>query len=125
MRWIAVILLSLSFGITLQNTWVSVDFLTNQEYIVETLCENKDKPEMNCEGRCYLKKRMALLLDKVKGLCPEETTTSNMAFMFYFIKEINQSELRVDPETNCGACRSVDQLHDAHIELATPPPRFV
>ncbi len=125
MRWIAVILLSLSFGITLQNTWVSVDFLSNQDYIVEELCENKDKPEMNCEGRCYLKKRMTLLLDKVKGLSPEETSPTNMAFMFYFVEDINSTDAKADPEVSCGACRTVDQLHDAHIELATPPPRFM
>lgn len=31
----------------------------NIEYIISELCENKDKPELNCKGKCYLKKKMA------------------------------------------------------------------
>lgn len=30
----------------------------NQAYITATLCENKDKPEMNCNGKCYLNKQL-------------------------------------------------------------------
>lgn len=31
-------------------------YYTNYDYIVTELCENKDKPEMECHGKCYLKK---------------------------------------------------------------------
>lgn len=30
----------------------------NQSYITETLCENKDKPKMHCNGKCYLNKQL-------------------------------------------------------------------
>src|SRR5690606_413609 len=30
----------------------------NKDYIVAELCENKDKPELNCEGKCYLTKQL-------------------------------------------------------------------
>ena len=30
----------------------------NQDYIAEFLCINKDKPEMHCNGKCYLKKEI-------------------------------------------------------------------
>lgn len=30
----------------------------NQTEIAEELCENKDKPELNCNGHCYLKKEL-------------------------------------------------------------------
>lgn len=30
-------------------------YYANYEYISTELCENKDKPEMECNGRCYLK----------------------------------------------------------------------
>ncbi len=30
------------------------DFVINQDYIAEFLCINTDKPEMECNGKCYL-----------------------------------------------------------------------
>jgi len=32
--------------------------VVNKEYIVENLCENKDKPELKCQGTCHLKKEL-------------------------------------------------------------------
>jgi hypothetical protein len=30
----------------------------NQAYIAETFCENKNKPQMHCNGKCYLNKQL-------------------------------------------------------------------
>lgn len=30
----------------------------NIEYIITELCENKNKPELKCNGKCYLKKKL-------------------------------------------------------------------
>ena len=30
----------------------------NKTYISQNLCENRNKPEMKCDGKCYLKKRL-------------------------------------------------------------------
>ena len=34
------------------------NFLYNQDYIVANLCENIDKPELECNGKCHLKKEL-------------------------------------------------------------------
>jgi len=34
------------------------DYLINYDYIVETLCVNRDKPAMKCNGRCHLSKQL-------------------------------------------------------------------
>lgn len=39
--------------------WPVVDYVVNFDYIVNVLCENKDKPEMNCNGKCHLSKELA------------------------------------------------------------------
>lgn len=39
--------------------WPLVEYAVNYDYIVEKLCENKDKPEMECNGKCYLTKQLA------------------------------------------------------------------
>src|SRR5690606_34537987 len=30
----------------------------NKEYIIEKFCVNRDNPEMHCDGKCYLKKKL-------------------------------------------------------------------
>lgn len=37
---------------------VQADYLINIGYIVKNLCVNKDKPEMHCNGKCYLAKQL-------------------------------------------------------------------
>ncbi|OWW25043.1 hypothetical protein B4Q04_10870 [Zobellia sp. OII3] len=31
-----------------------LEFVVNQDYIAEFLCINTDKPELECNGKCYL-----------------------------------------------------------------------
>ena len=33
-------------------------YAANQDYIIENFCINKNRPEFNCDGKCYLAKQM-------------------------------------------------------------------
>lgn len=35
-----------------------IDYTIHYQYISKVLCENKDKPMMNCNGKCYLNKQL-------------------------------------------------------------------
>ena len=37
---------------------VYLDFELRKEYIIQNLCENRFKPQMNCNGHCYLAKKL-------------------------------------------------------------------
>lgn len=39
--------------------WPVLDYMANYDYIVNTLCENKDRPELECNGKCHLSKELA------------------------------------------------------------------
>ncbi len=39
--------------------FIYLDFELRREYIVKYLCVNRDKPKLNCNGKCYLSKRIA------------------------------------------------------------------
>ena len=48
-------------GLLLQNFSKSVIYIqywANQTYIATNLCENKDKPQLHCNGKCHLKKEL-------------------------------------------------------------------
>ncbi len=38
--------------------FILINFKLHQAYIASTLCENRDKPEMKCNGNCHLKKEL-------------------------------------------------------------------
>ncbi|MCC9063716.1 hypothetical protein [Flavobacterium piscisymbiosum] len=38
----------------------------NKEYIVANLCENRKKPEMHCNGKCFLEKKLKQADDNEK-----------------------------------------------------------
>lgn len=40
-----------------------LEYLINYDYIVNELCENKDKPIMACNGKCYLGDQLDKQLD--------------------------------------------------------------
>ncbi|MDQ0109680.1 hypothetical protein J2T02_004824 [Chitinophaga terrae (ex Kim and Jung 2007)] len=37
---------------------VMLDFFINQDYISKNLCVNRDKPELHCNGKCHLAKKL-------------------------------------------------------------------
>jgi hypothetical protein len=40
------------------KTIIVVSYYKNKTYISNVLCENKNKPQMHCEGKCHLKKQL-------------------------------------------------------------------
>jgi hypothetical protein len=65
-QWISLSLLSLM----LVKVWVIpllyLDFEVRRDYIIANLCENRARPQMNCNGKCYLAKRIATLEEQEK-----------------------------------------------------------
>lgn len=51
--------LLLTLVILLKPLWPLAEYLIYYDYIVENLCENKDEPMLNCDGKCYLAKMLA------------------------------------------------------------------
>jgi len=36
-----------------------MDYAVNYDYISKKLCENREKPQLLCKGKCYLKKELS------------------------------------------------------------------
>lgn len=54
-----ILILALSFQCLVKLGLITY-YSFNITYIVKELCENKDKPELKCNGKCFLKKKMGL-----------------------------------------------------------------
>jgi len=69
-RVIVFILLACVISAYFSRDFAVASFELNQKYIAEKLCENKDKPWMHCNGRCYL-------MNKVKQAEENEKKQAN------------------------------------------------
>jgi hypothetical protein len=54
----ALILLLAFFAMTFSRTIIITSFWARQDYITKIICENRNRPVMECWGSCYLSKKL-------------------------------------------------------------------
>jgi hypothetical protein len=60
MKAAAAILLMLLFSVQTFSTWLWVlDYQVNKAYIAKNRCINKARPQLHCNGKCQLAKKLA------------------------------------------------------------------
>ncbi|MFV8342318.1 hypothetical protein [Flavobacterium sp. XS2P39] len=69
-----------------------LEYVVNYEYISKVLCINKDKPKMQCNGKCHLMKELAKASDTDKPASSEKKTVSQV-FEVLFFEEIQSFKI--------------------------------
>lgn len=78
-----IISLSCLYSLTLLQAYVPhANYWMNRDYIAAVLCENKDKPELECEGKCHLLKEI-----NKESNSPEAEVETNVLLMVEFPTE--------------------------------------
>ncbi len=54
-----ILVIILSMTMFLKPVFPVIEYIVNYDYIVNELCENKQIPELNCNGKCHLIKELA------------------------------------------------------------------
>lgn len=49
----------LIFIMLVKPLWPVAEYIINYDYIATNLCENKNRPQLQCDGKCYLAKMFA------------------------------------------------------------------
>ena len=70
-----------------------VDYVINYEYISKVLCENKDKPKLQCNGKCHLMKELAKAAETENPKSSDKKSFSPIQEVL-FLKEISEYKLR-------------------------------
>ena len=65
-RLTAIVLMLALVGANFSRYFVYAGFELNKKYIAETLCINKSKPWLHCNGRCYFMKKIRQAEDNEK-----------------------------------------------------------
>ncbi|SEA68636.1 hypothetical protein [Pedobacter hartonius] len=63
-RAIAILLLCCSVSVNLAGLFVFAGFEINKTYIANELCINRNRPELHCNGKCYLMNKLKQAQDK-------------------------------------------------------------
>jgi hypothetical protein len=84
-------------------------YYANKDYIARYLCENKNKPELRCEGKCCLKKKLAKQ-GKEQGSGEQSRKNSKFTYLF-FANEV----IGIDPVFSSGS----KSLHPHYIASRT------
>ncbi|WP_233260724.1 hypothetical protein [Pedobacter sp. HMWF019] len=54
-------------GANFSRLFIYAGFELNKNYIASALCENRDKPQLHCNGKCYLMKKLKQAEEKEKS----------------------------------------------------------
>ncbi len=87
--FLAIILLSANFS----RLFVFAGFELNRNYIAESLCENRDKPQLHCNGKCYLMKKLQQAQEKQKQ---QEKEVQKHAFQEAFFEEVRLFNFKLE-----------------------------
>lgn len=80
-RIIALSLVTVLLAVMVSPSFKILSFYKNQAEITAKFCENKDKPVMECNGKCYLKKQLKAVAEKPENKAiPEVSVFIPLAF---------------------------------------------
>jgi hypothetical protein len=77
-------------------TLIQVNFYLNREEITALHCVNKDKPELQCEGKCELGKRLSEAKNQTEG----QTEITLKELRLVFVKQVTFEPLNPHSTVN-------------------------
>lgn len=64
-----------------------LEYIVNYDYIVKELCENKEKPELKCNGKCHLAKQLAKAAEEDKNTSSDKKQNVKQEIETMFCQE--------------------------------------
>ena len=102
-----------------------IEYGINKDFIATVLCINKDKPELKCDGKCYLAKQVkkASESDEQIPQTPKRLALENFPYAWYG-KCCFESNLKTISKEVISTPYAFSVKTD-YINNSTPPPEFV
>ena len=122
--WVSIITLFLFLSSLIRPILPVYDYLLNYKYIATVLCVNKDKPEMHCNGKCYLMKELSKSANPINSPKNELSASRYTPIPVYFeridefIANFFVEKLRVSIFSKSNSFASL------YFEPRVPPPRL-
>lgn len=78
------LLIIVSITLLFKPVFPVLEYFVNYDYIVNELCENKAKPELECNGKCHLAKELAKASDNNSTNSSEKKVVAQQYEVVYF-----------------------------------------
>ena len=99
---------------------IKVSFSMNRAYIVENFCINKDKPELKCDGKCFLMQKINEEKERQDSL-PAFTFNKDFGVFISTTFSMNAVELAFEPTLVHHSSYKNWFGQTAHFQIEHPP----
>ncbi|RYF64966.1 MAG: hypothetical protein EOO39_25710 [Cytophagaceae bacterium] len=84
MRTVIIYFLLIATLLPTVSQWGTIAYYhVNKAYIARVLCENRDKPQLHCDGQCYLAKQLKAQQDRQDKETTERVQNTPVLQLFY------------------------------------------
>ena len=97
-NWIAILILSSILLQTFSRAGIYISFKVNQNYIARVLCVNKDKPKLNCNGKCFLAKKLKQAEQQEQQKVLLKTLEVNLCYQDWYAFDFQRASSVVVPQ---------------------------
>ena len=98
---------------------ITTVFYFQQSTISKTLCENRDKPKMHCNGKCYLAKQLKKEEKKDKGI---QKVNKEIVELFMIAPETHLYDLIFYHSKKEYTSISIEKKYDSMLDSLLRPP---
>ncbi|TLF46239.1 hypothetical protein [Maribacter aurantiacus] len=122
-----VVILFVAMTMLVKPLWPVAEYIMNYNYIVNVLCENKERPELKCDGKCYLAKQFAKeSKENEKNPFGEKSPTLDILHAVFFKKISNIFlELESLQNTQHNFSNALIFISSLHVPDISEPPELV
>lgn len=119
------LVIPLIFVMLVKPLWPVAEYIVNYDYIVTNLCENRERPQLQCDGKCYLSKLLAEENGQQEDN-PFENNQQNsiVVQLLYYCSQSDFHLASAMDESNRSLWSYIDQKNTSpFINTPTPPPK--
>ena len=103
---------------------IYLNFKINQEYISKELCENREVPKMNCNGKCYLAKQLQQQEEKEKEEKAPVEQRVKIDVLCFYKKTVRDLLVQYKLEEKSILSNSMDELKEGYLTKVFQPPQI-
>jgi hypothetical protein len=119
----SLIYITLAWTVVLNSMVYSVikaGFTINQKYIIENFCINKDKPELNCDGKCFLAQKIKEEQERKESL-PAFTFQNDFGIFIPINLVVLTVDLEFEPFQIHSIYHLLPSVQTAFFDIEHPP----
>lgn len=110
--------------LSIRNFWFAADYLLHRSTIIELFCENRDKPDLHCDGKCYLAQKLwKKYQDAQSSDHAERQARTDLGFLFYFFESTDSETFILQTNSQDQLCLQYFAVLKGYIKTDTPPPQ--